>query len=105
VDPPLPCSQVRIGLPESQQRLWDGALEALALLASLSWELTIAARGEYGTAGSMPSVSEYVFQCYNELLQRTSLQMCQGVGVPPRRRPPPKSSSACFEAQPLEATV
>jgi hypothetical protein len=73
---------------EDQQRLWDAALGtlrselSLKFLASLSWELTIAARGEYGMAGDMPSGSEYALRCYNELLHRTGMQMCQAVGVP-----------------------
>jgi hypothetical protein len=73
---------------EDQQRLREAALEALRseqtikFLAALTWELTLAARGEYGSEGSMPPGSEYPLRCYNELLHRTSMQMCQAVGVP-----------------------
>jgi hypothetical protein len=59
-----------------------GSDEAIRFLACLSWELTLAARGEYGTQGDMAPASEYPLRSYNELLHRTSMQLCQAVGVP-----------------------
>jgi len=75
-------------MPEEHNDPWDAALDALSsdeairFLACLSWELTLAARGEYGAQGDMPAGSEYPLRAYNELLHRTSMQMCQAVGVP-----------------------
>jgi len=75
-------------MPEEHNGPWDAALaalgsdEAIRFLACLSWELTVAARREYGTQGDMPPGSEYPLRSYNELLHRTSMQLCQSVGVP-----------------------
>ena len=82
-------------MPEDQARLWDAALDtlgselAIKFLAALSWELTLAGRGEYGTEGAMPSGSQYALRCFNELLHRTNMQMCQAVGVPHGGYPDP----------------
>jgi hypothetical protein len=75
-------------MPEEHDSPWDAALDALGsdeairFLSCLSWELTIAARAEYGPKGTMPPGSEISLRSYNELLHRTSMQMCQVVGVP-----------------------
>jgi hypothetical protein len=75
-------------MPEERNDPWDAALDALGsdeavrFLACLSWELTLAARAEYGIQGDMPPGSEYLLRSYNELLHRTSMQMCRAVGVP-----------------------
>ncbi len=75
-------------MPEEHSGPWGAALDALGsdkavpFLACLSWELTLAARGEYGPQGNMPPGSEYALRSYNELLHRTSMQMCQAVGMP-----------------------
>jgi hypothetical protein len=75
-------------MPEEHNSPWDAALDALGseeairFLACLSLELTLAARGEYGTQGDMAPGSEYPLRSYNELLHRISMQMCQAVGVP-----------------------
>jgi hypothetical protein len=67
---------------------WDAALDALGsdeairFLACLTWELTLAARGDYGTQGDMPPGCEIPLRSYNEMLHRTSMKMCQAVGVP-----------------------
>ena len=73
---------------EAQQDLWVRALDALRseaslrFLASLGLELTLLGRCEYGPDGTMPPGSEVGLRCVNELLHRSSMQMCLAVGAP-----------------------
>jgi len=55
---------------------------ALSFLAQLMYELTRAARDEYGPEGTMPPGSEFALRCFNEMLHRTSMQMRKVLGTP-----------------------
>ena len=98
-------------MPEEHNGPRDAALaalgshEAIRFLAWLGWELTAAARGEYGTQGDMPPGSEYSLRSYNELLHRTSMQMCESVGVPHTVDTPTRPSLSCFKLRPPGRTV
>jgi hypothetical protein len=74
----IPSWWARIGNARDQQRLREAALDALRseqvieFLAALTWELTLAARREYGLEGSAPG-SEYPLRSYNELHQHADV--------------------------------
>ncbi len=76
------------------QPLWDRVIQllqaeaALPFLTCLSFELTLAARSTYGPEERMHAGSEYSLRSFNELLHRTSMQLCQAVGIPERGYPP-----------------
>jgi hypothetical protein len=54
---------------------------ATAFLGCMVFELTLAARSQYGPEGSMPSGSEYSLRCFNELVHRTGMQLRRSVGM------------------------
>jgi hypothetical protein len=84
-----------------------GALDgndARLFLACLSWELTLGARSKYGPEGTMTPGSEPELRSFNELLHRTSSQLCHAVGVG-HEGYPPDAFLAVLEAEATRSSL